>query len=222
MPALPIDINTLLIFLPVVIVLVTTPGPNTLFLVATGLRHGPLASAYAAAGISLATGCHILLTATGVSSLISASSLAFNTIRVAGVAYLLWLAYDNLHNDRHSRVQVQQGMRAGEQLRNGFITNLINPKSNVFCALFLPQFVVPDQGRIFFQILTLGFCLVVVGFCSDMIFAVGSGKLARWIKDHAGFLAMQRWLLSTVFLALAVWLLTLDQVSGQTPMSATP
>jgi threonine/homoserine/homoserine lactone efflux protein len=207
---LPIDSGVLVIFVPVVIILVTTPGPNTLYLVATGLSHGTHAAACAALGISLATSCHIVLTAIGVSSLVAASTFAFDAIRYAGFAYLLWLAYANLRIKGIDHGEVQPDYIARHQFRNGFFTNLLNPKSIVFCVFFLPQFVSVEHGFLFVQILTLGMILIAVGLFSDMMFAIGSGKIARYLRGKSGFLVVQKWLLSAVFVALAIRLMTLQ------------
>ncbi len=209
--ALPIDTDVLAIFVPVVIILVTTPGPNTLYLVATGLSRGARAAGYATIGIAMATFCHIVLTAVGVASLLAASAAAFDVFRLAGAAYLLWLAYVNLRRDRRSRLEISDQSVLLQQLKNGFVTNLLNPKSIVFCVFFLPQFVSIERGVVFVQILIFGIILIVIGLCSDMMFAIASGKIAHYLRSNSTFLALQKWLLSVVFITLAVRLLTLKQ-----------
>ena len=209
---MPINIDVLVIFVPVVIVLVTTPGPNTLYLVATGLSHGARAAAYATLGISLATFCHIILTAIGISSLVAASGLAFDAIRFTGAAYLLWLAYAHLRRSELDRVEVQNESLNAQQFKNGFMTNLLNPKSIVFCVFFLPQFVSIDGSAVFVQILTLGTVLIAIGICSDMMFAIGGGKIAQFWNGNPRYFAIQKRILSAVFVALGIRLLTLEHI----------
>ena len=160
---MPFDITVLPVFLVASFVLLVTPGPDVAFIVATGMTEGRRPALWASIGIALSMFTHAVLAAAGVAAMVATSALAFDLIRYGGAAYLLYLAYESLRaNPFQSGRQITT--RSGlENIRRGFLTNLLNPKAVLFFGVFLPQFAVPSYGPIFNQIVGLGALLATLG-----------------------------------------------------------
>ena len=196
-------------FLGAAVLVALAPGPDNLMVLSLGMSRGRKAGV--AFGLGCALGClnHTLLAAIGVSALIAASPLAFNALRIAGGAYLLWLGVLALRNARPVGAppgQVRQEP-AGRLFIKGLVANAINPKVILFFLAFLPQFVHGVRGGAAWQILQLGLIFTlasVLVFGAIGWFAGGIGeRLARrpaiglWLDRTAG----------AVFVALGVRLL---------------
>lgn len=201
-----IDPLALLAFLPAGVALNLTPGPDMLFCLAQGLRSGPLAAWAASAGVALGLMVHVTLAGLGLGALIATMPAAFDAIRWAGVAYLLWLAAQSL---RHGRVARGGGvtLTPARALRSGLIVNLTNPKVILFVLAFVPQFIVPEKGPVLFQFLIYGVMMALGGFVVNGLvgrFAAGAGQ---WIAGGS------RWLdriTAALFTALAFRLALLE------------
>jgi len=178
------DPITIFAFLSVGILLNLTPGADVLFATASGLSGGPRAGIAAAAGISLGSLAHTVFAALGLSALLLASPIAFEAVRWAGAAYLLWLAIKTWKSPA-----VRDG-RSGENslyfaLKRGFLTNLLNPKVALFILAFLPQFADPAIGPIWHQILILGVLFSLTGMIITSIYGAAAGFFQSALKRAA-------------------------------------
>jgi threonine/homoserine/homoserine lactone efflux protein len=168
----------LLSFTLTAILITATPGPDNLMVLGMGMSKGPRQGI--AFGLGCALGClsHTLLAVLGVSALVAASPLAFTALKWLGGGYLVWLGVNALR--LAGQGPKLSGLDAGPDstrslFLKGMVANTINPKVVLFFLSFLPQFVVPDQGRIGMQLGILGF-----------IFAVQAGILFAAIAYFAG------------------------------------
>jgi threonine/homoserine/homoserine lactone efflux protein len=186
---LPVEPLTLLAFLPAALALNLTPGADMMFTLGQGLKGGWRAGQAANLGIALGGMVHVTLAALGLAAVLKAHPLAFEAVRWAGVAYLLWLAAQAVRAGP-ARASEVAAAPIRQVFREALIVNLLNPKVIFFILAFLPQFV--DATRpVVPQFLTLGavFCaggLVVNGFVAGFAASLG-GRLAR--SD-----SMSRWL----------------------------
>ncbi|WP_226554641.1 LysE family translocator [Celeribacter naphthalenivorans] len=146
-------------FLLTSVAIEATPGPNMAYLIVLAAIEGRRAGYAAVAGVALGLLIVGVLAAMGVAALISASPLAFQVLRWAGVAYLLWLAYDAWRPEK-AEPNAFAGKNA-RYFRRGLIVNLLNPKAAVFYVAMLPQFVSPG-GPILTQTITLSVIYVAV------------------------------------------------------------
>ncbi len=155
-----IETTQLLIFMMAGIALNLTPGADMMYCLSQGLKSGPKAGFAASLGIATGSIIHVLLAAFGLAALIAANPLAFEVLRWAGVAYLVWLAVQALRTplqvDLPDEAKRSQPMKAW---RDGVLVNLLNPKVIVFILAFLPQFVDPLRGSTVLQFLLLGLVL---------------------------------------------------------------
>jgi len=179
--------HDLALFAITVLVINATPGVDLMFTLVSTLKGGVRAGLAAAAGI--ASGCvvHALAAAFGLAALLAASSAAFSVIKWAGAAYLLWLAIGML----------RQGLRSGPAnnpaasappsatsawslLRQGFLTNVLNPKVALFFLALLPQFIDSGAASKTLAFLFLGAWFVVQGFAFLAAFVLLVAPLRRW------------------------------------------
>lgn len=129
-------------------VVVVTPGAGVLYTVSTGLSQGRAASAFAALGCTLGIVPHMLATALGLAAVMHAGALAFQLLKAAGVAYLLYLAWATWRDTAAFGADAGRAQRAPTQLvSRGVLLNLLNPKLTLFFLAFLPQFISPADSE---------------------------------------------------------------------------
>ncbi|ASG23487.1 homoserine lactone transporter [Nitrospirillum viridazoti CBAmc] len=170
-----------------------TPGPNMLFAMGIGLRHGVRAAAWAGAGMCLALGAMAGLSAVGMAALLQASSTAFMVVKVLGVAYLLYLGVQAWRADPKETLRAeadaeQRGeavrpadARAHRLLLRGLLVCGSNPKALIFMAAFFPQFI--DAGQpLTAQLVLLTVLMVVIEFGWILTYAVGGQTLASRLQ----------------------------------------
>lgn len=176
-----------LAFLLAGIVLNLTPGADVLFAVGTGLSSGPRAGAMAGIGVGLGGLWHAGLAALGVSALLATWPAAFAVLRWAGAAYLLWLAMRAWRSGglNLTGAGAPDPWRA---LQRGFVVNATNPKVALFVLAFLPQFVHPEHGPVWLQILGLGLAFSLTGAIITAGYGLLAGRLGTRLGKHAGTL----------------------------------
>ncbi|MFF3764548.1 LysE family translocator [Streptomyces sp. NPDC001922] len=203
-PTLP-EASTLALFFVTALALIAVPGPNMLFILSQGVVQGRRAAFAAALGVELGTLVHVLGTVAGLSALIAASALAFDLLKYAGVAYLLYLAV------RALRAPVDEGLpgdaaaggTALRLLRRGALVNILNPKVALFFLALLPQYVAPERGSVLTQSLVLGLVFFLVALGLDLCYALASSGVARWLARHERFRRSQKYVTGGTYLALA-------------------
>lgn len=189
------DLTTLSVFAIAAVVLLVTPGPAVLFIVARTLERGRAAGLASVAGLGLGTLVHIAAAALGVSAILATSAVAFSAVKFAGAGYLVYLgvrtilARDRRHPVRAPAIRVAAEPEAGELLglfRQAAIVNLLNPKTALFFLAFLPQFVRPSAGAVVPQVLALGGCYLVLSFITDGAYVVVTSSVGSWVRVKVG------------------------------------
>jgi threonine/homoserine/homoserine lactone efflux protein len=178
-----LDTRLLLSFCMTAAVIVVMPGPSVMFIVSRALAVGRPAAIAAAAGNSLGATFQGLLAAFGVGSLIAESDLLYNIIKFGGAIYLVSVGAKTL---RHREFAAPDGAveastsRQGAELRQGFMVGATNPKTIVFFAAALPQFVDRDRGFVIVQMLLLLAVYGGMSWFSDTSWGVAGGSMRRW------------------------------------------
>jgi threonine/homoserine/homoserine lactone efflux protein len=189
-------------------VLALTPGPDmTLFLSKT-VSQSRTAGIAAFAGATSGLVIHSCLAAIGLSALLAASATAFTVLKIAGAAYLAWLAVDAIRNgSSFALTREAERERIGTVYLKGLAIDLLNPKVIVFFVTFLPQFVSPDDPHPAAKLLFLGLIFVVVSIptCLPLIFF--ADRIAGWLKRSRWATRAVDYLFATVLGAFAVRLL---------------
>ncbi|MFE7272932.1 LysE family translocator [Streptomyces sp. NPDC057623] len=168
-------------FLLTTLVVVATPGTGVVYTLAAGLSRGRRASVVAAVGCTLGIVPHMLATVTGVAAVLHASATAFQILKYAGVAYLLYMAWATL-KDRQA-LALDEGaapLSAGRVIMRGVLINLLNPKLTIFFFAFLPQFVNPGEANALPRMLALSGVFMLATF---VVFAA-YGVLAASVRSH--------------------------------------
>ena len=176
--------TTLLYFLGASAALTIAPGPDNIFVLTQGICRGRHAAIITALGMCSGVSVHTVAAAFGISALFYSSLLAFNLVKYAGAAYLLYLAYKTL-SERSSLALGTPDSRSGAALfKRGFIMNVLNPKVALFFLAFLPQFVTPSAGHVPLQMLLLGAIFMLQAVIIFCLIGYFSGAIGARIMAH--------------------------------------
>jgi len=187
-----IEGTKLVIFLSAALVLAIMPGPGILYVLGRTLNGGKREGVNSALGTLLGGLVHAIAAAVGLSALLVASAAAFQVVRYAGAAYLVYLGIMMIRN-RHLRITESGSSPAGNQsLIQGIITEILNPKTALFFLSFIPQFVVPGKGHATLQFLVLGVISVALNTAVDLVVVFFAAALAERIRSSRSFNTKQR------------------------------
>src|SRR6476659_4419402 len=158
--------------------LVLTPGPNMIYLISRSITQGPAAGIVSLGGVALGFVFYMLCAAFGITALLFAVPYAYEALRFAGAAYLLWLAWQAIKPDGRSPFQVKKLRVDGPRklLAMGFVTNLLNPKIAMLYVALLPQFIDPAAGSVLMQSLALGSIQIVISVGVNAMIALAAGS----------------------------------------------
>ena len=195
------------------LVLVLTPGPNMIYCISRTLSQGRRAGMVSLAGVLLGFLAHLLAATLGLTALLFAVPLAFDALRLAGAAYLLWLAWDALRPGGSAPFQPRLLPPDSDArlFRMGLLTNLLNPKVAMFYLSFFPQFLHPERGSVLLQALQLGAVQIVVSGSVNALLVCGAGRISSFLQRSRRWLAAQRYLMATVLGAMAARLFLLER-----------
>ncbi|MGV1767057.1 LysE family translocator [Rhizobium rhizogenes] len=199
------DLSILALFAAAALVLTATPGPDMLLIASRSVSQGRAAGFLTYAGIALGTYCHALAAALGLSQLFMTVPIAYEIVRWAGCAYLLYLAYKTIRSEGSSFSPTSMLKRLSNKriFAEGLATNLLNPKMVLFVLALFPQFVSPQGGSMIGQMLLLATILNGIGFfVNGSVILVGSHIRAH-LAGFSRFPKLPQYLLATVFAGLA-------------------
>jgi threonine/homoserine/homoserine lactone efflux protein len=199
------DLAPLALFMTATLALNLAPGPDMLYVSTRSLTQGRRAGVISALGIAAGTCVHMVAIASGLAVLLRALPLAYEIVRLAGAAYLIWLGVQALRG--------KAGPAAGKPLdresewavfRQGAITNILNPKVALFFLAFLPQFVDPARGSVALQIVVLGCLFNTSGTIVNIAVAYLAASAGRWLGARGHVERIFRWLTASVFIGLGL------------------
>jgi threonine/homoserine/homoserine lactone efflux protein len=197
------DPSRLALFIGAALALLAVPGPAVLYIVTQSIGHGRRAGVVSCAGIFTGTLVHVGAATIGLSALLASSATAFDVVKYAGAAYLIFVGLRRLLGREGEPLAEAGATRSFVGLyRQGVIVNVLNPKTALFFLAFLPQFVDPSRGSATLQILFLGLLFAVLGFCSDCTYALVAGTFGDWLRRSRGYLRVQRYLSGAIFVGL--------------------
>jgi threonine/homoserine/homoserine lactone efflux protein len=204
------SLSTYAVFLTTAIVLLMVPGPAVLYVVARSIEMGRSGGLASVAGITTGTVAYVTLATAGLSSLILASTVAFDAVKYVGAAYLFLLGARRLLGRGLEQPDEEAAPRTRRRAyTQGIVVNLTNPKTIVFVFAFLPQFVDPKATHAWLQVFVLGLSFAALGFLSDSMWALAAGTVADRLRGSTGIAPVQRWVGGGVLVGLgilaAVW-----------------
>lgn len=197
------DPSRLWLFVLAAIALTATPGPNVLYIVTRGIGQGRRAAVTSALGVESALFIHVAASALGVSAIVASSAVAFTAIRWIGALYLVGLGIQAWRSDGLSVTRQELPARGRHLFRQGFVVSLLNVKVALFFLAFLPQFVDPS-APVRPQLLLLGGLFVLSAAVTDLVYALTSGSLGRWLRDRPAFARFQGRVSGTVYIGLGL------------------
>jgi len=199
------SLESYLLFLAASVLLVLTPGPNLLYLVSRTLCQGRMAGFVSLAGTTTGFVVHILAASLGLSAVFLAVPVAYDALRWAGAAYLVYLAWDSVRAGSGGLFapRTLPAAAPAKLFRMGLLTSILNPKVALFYLALFPQFVDPARGSVLGQSLVLGATQIVVAVIGDSMFVLAAALIARWLAERPLWAAAQRWVLAGVFVAIA-------------------
>jgi threonine/homoserine/homoserine lactone efflux protein len=193
-----IDVEHLGLFIAAGVVLNLTPGPDVLYIVSQALRGGVRPGLVAALGITVGCFVHVAAAALGVGAVLAASAAAFNGLKWAGAAYLVWSGV-RLLRQRAPAAEASEALMRRDlhaiSLRSvfarGFVTNVLNPKVALFFLAFVPQFIPAEAADPALTFVALGCLFNLNGLLICMAWALA----ASWLAQHAqGVRQAMHWL----------------------------
>jgi threonine/homoserine/homoserine lactone efflux protein len=179
MPPLP----DLLAFAGVAVLLIAVPGPSVLFVIGRSISLGRRGGLLSVLGNALGEGVHVALVALGLGVLVAESAALFTVVKLLGAVYLVHLGVQTIrHRADAVKGAAPPSPGGGTVLRQGFVVGVSNPKSIVFLAAVLPQFVARQAGSVPLQLAVLGAVFLAIALLSDSAWALLAGTARQWFS----------------------------------------
>jgi threonine/homoserine/homoserine lactone efflux protein len=192
-------------FLLTSLIVIVSPGTGVLFTLATALSRGARASIVAAFGCTLGIVPHMAAAILGLAALLHASAVAFQTLKILGVAYLLYMAWNAWRERGALRVEDNVTARSAVQtVITAILINILNPKLSIFFLAFLPQFVRVDDPRPLTHMLGLSAVFMALTFAVFAGYGVFAAAVRRHVISRPRVLAWMRRSFAAAFVALGV------------------
>jgi threonine/homoserine/homoserine lactone efflux protein len=200
-----IDQATLITYLAVLTGFVFIPGPAVLMTLARSASSGTRVGVATGIGVAVGDLAHTAMAVLGLSAILLASAVLFNSIKYIGAAYLVYLGIkaiiertERLPDMRTATITVPRAFR------QAVLAEILNPKSAIFFLAFLPQFVQTQKGAVPLQLTILGTLFVVMGLFSTMIFAIGAGRIGSFLRKNSAIARWQGKVVGAIYCALGI------------------
>jgi threonine/homoserine/homoserine lactone efflux protein len=210
-----VSLQLLTVFIGALVVVYALPGPDMALVMQTSMTRGVRHGLATAGGLALARAGHVTLSACGVAALLRAAPWLFETVRIVGAIYLAWVAIQIWRspafgmeapeaNEARADAAPDSTPPLSHAVRRGVLSSVLNPKALLFCSVLLPQFVRPEAGPVWTQVVELGVLLLIVGAVFDITLAFGAARIARWLRTRPFAQKVQRWSFGAALMAFAV------------------
>ncbi|CAM02968.1 threonine/homoserine/homoserine lactone efflux protein [Saccharopolyspora erythraea NRRL 2338] len=205
-----ISIESLAAIALVALGLVLTPGPNMVYLVSRTITQGRRAGLVSLLGVATGFAVYLAAATAGLAAVFSTVPALHTALRLAGAAYLLWLACKALRPGGTTPFApaALPAERPARLFAMGLVTNLLNPKIAVLYVSLLPQFIDPALGAVAAQSLLLGLVQISVALTVNTAIVLTAGTLAAFLTRRPVWLRLQRHVMGGVLAGLAVHLAT--------------
>lgn len=199
-----IPLEKLLLFITTSLVILVIPGPAVLYIITRSISQGRAAGIVSVLGVNLAALTYTVAAAFGLTAILLTSIVAFNIIKFAGAAYLIYLGIQQfLSKNSFETIQLKTD-RLSKIFTQGYLVNILNPKMAFFTFAFLPQFIDPNYGNTIMQILFLGTLFAAMAIVSDGAYALLASHLRPWLLRNMQFLKKQKYITGTVYIGLGI------------------
>jgi threonine/homoserine/homoserine lactone efflux protein len=200
-----IEGSQLYLFVVAALALLLLPGPAVLYITARSASQGRLAGLVSVVAIETANFTQAVAAALGLAAILYSSAMAFNAVKYMGAAYLIYLGINTLFfsSDKETGKAVER-----ESLWRiywqGFVVNILNPKTALFFFAFLPQFVNPERGSATAQTLMLGTIFVGLAIVTDSMYALLASSVAGQLRGRKNFQKGGRYFSALIYIGLGI------------------
>ncbi len=199
-------------FLFTSLIIVASPGTGAIYTIAAGLSSGRRASVVAAFACTLGILPHLMAAMLGLAAILHTSALAFNMVKYAGVAYLLYMAWHSLREKGALNIERAQDKRTDMRvIIDGILINMLNPKLSIFFVAFLPQFIDAHSENPMLQMLALSGVFMVMTFVIFALYGVFAATMREHVVSRPNVMAWLRRSFSAAFGALALKLVLTER-----------
>ena len=190
--------------------LVIVPGPNMIYLVSRSIAQGRRAGLISLAGVGIGFLVYLLAASVGLATLFALVPEIYLTLKLAGAAYLLWLAWNALRPGGSSVFATHElePDRPRKLFGMGLLTCLLNPKIAILYISLLPQFLDPGRGHLGAQSLILGLTQLTVGVVMNAVFVITAGSIAVFLARRPTWMRIHRYVTGTALAVFAIRLAT--------------
>lgn len=204
------ETHSLIAFAMISLGMVLTPGPNMIYLISRSICQGRVAGLISLGGVALGFVFYMVCAALGITAMLMAVPYAYDTLRIAGAIFLLWLAWQAVRPGGKSLLQVKDLPKdcPKKLFMMGFLTNILNPKIAIMYLSLLPQFITPEHGHFLTQSFFLGLSQIMISISVNAIIVISSGTIASILVRRPFFTQIQRWVMGCVLSALAIKILS--------------
>jgi threonine/homoserine/homoserine lactone efflux protein len=199
--------------------LVLTPGPNMIYLVSRSITQGRRAGLISLLGVAAGFFVYLVAATAGIATLFAIVPAVYTTLKLAGAAYLLWLAWKAVRPGGDSAF-APKALPVDPPRRlfaMGLVTNLLNPKIAILYVSLLPQFVDPGRGHVAEQTLFLGLTQIAIALTVNAAIVLTAGTVAGFLAKRPAWLRAQRYLMGTVLAGLALKIAAERRALAATP-----
>ena len=187
-------------------IIVISPGTGVVYTLATGLARGARAGIAAAFGCTIGIVPHLAAAIGGLAAVMHASATAFNALKILGVAYLIYMAWNTLREDGVLNIDGQSagGTSHLRTATTAFLINILNPKLSIFFLAFLPQFIMPTEEDPLRRMLELGSIFMIMTFVVFAIYGLFAAAVRERVVSRPHILAWMRRSFAAAFVALGI------------------
>jgi threonine/homoserine/homoserine lactone efflux protein len=203
------DLSTLALFTSASVLLALAPGPDNIFVLTQSALKGKLVGIVVTLGLCTGLIVHTSAVALGVAAIFQASALAFNLLKYAGAAYLLYLAWGAFRAGASTLDNLEtREISLWRSYLRGIIMNVTNPKVSIFFLAFLPQFTNPANGSLPLQLIVLGLLFILATIVVFGTISLLAGMLGQWLRRSERAQVLLNRIAGVVFAGLAIKLAT--------------
>ena len=202
------DLDFWFVFLSTAFALNIAPGPDLLFIFSKTISGGKKVGIAASLGVCSGAMFHVVIAAIGLSAILVTSAIAFTIVKIIGVTYLLYLAYQAF-NSSGVKFEINtpnsiKSESAWEAFKQGVLIDIFNPKVAIFFMAFLPQFLREGHGSNSYQLLLLGFIIIIVAIIVETLFVLFASKISRKFRENQQYSIWLDRIVGTIFVALGI------------------
>ena len=200
-----LNIDRLPVFIFASIVLLLTPGPAVLYIIARSVDQGRVAGLVSVLSVEVGNFFHAVAATAGLSALLFSSATAFSVVKYLGAAYLVYLGVRKLFSRSINKLETQVEPQSLKRIfSQGVTVAILNPKTALFFLAFLPQFVDRAKGQVGLQLLTLGCLFVAMAIVSDGMYALLASSAGQWLKSRRQVWLVERYVAGFIYIGLGV------------------